>query len=322
MKNIRATTLASAVFVVWALSSGVHKAGDEAKHGQKNELGTDASKAQAKSQSTCQGNPWCDKKPPGTKLMPDQRDLVTRYVVKQVIASESLPSAQEIAAATKIQVSDQDIAALRPAFVAALMRDPEGQKLLKRVPCSRFQACSFSRIISSAGPKEFEMSWVREKAEDGRTYSDFRLPALTAHDLAGRTVQSNDLAGRPALVVLMALHCNHSIESLPILKKVADEFRSKGLRVIAVLLNSGGVEDAKYWIPYHRRDYHGEYDVWVASDTLIGDIIGSHLTPTYLLVDQKGQLRKKLVGFKTQEEVQAELSVILDPRNPNLASAL
>src|SRR5262249_19294598 len=39
----------------------------------------------------------------------------------------------------------------------------------------------------------------------------------------------------------------------------------------------------------------------------IGEVVGSHLTPTYLVVDKNGRLERTLVGFKTDSEVMAGL---------------
>ncbi len=238
-----------------------------------------------------------------TKLTSDQLDGLGRYLVKRFASSETVPSSKEIADATGLQIADRDVLNYG---LAALMRLPEGRKLLDGASCSRFQACSFSRILDKKREADVDL-YVRERAEDGRTYDGLRLPQFEGRDLAGKPVRSSDLAGKPAVVVLLALHCNHSVESLPILSRLAERAKPEGRRVIGVLVNSGDVEDAKYWIPFHYPDYHGQYEVWVARDASVGDGVGSHLTPTYLFVDKQGRVREKLVGFKTESEAAAGL---------------
>ena len=49
--------------------------------------------------------------------------------------------------------------------------------------------------------------------------------------------------------------------------------------------------------------FEPEYDVWVYTDASIGDVIGSHLVPTYLYVDAGGNIREKLVGYKDGQVV-------------------
>jgi thiol-disulfide isomerase/thioredoxin len=193
--------------------------------------------------------------------------------------------------------------------MAVLSKDPRGQQFLEGHRCMRFQACSFTRIISS--DDEIEAAWVREKAEDGRTYQDFPMPSLKGRDLSGNPVQADDLNGRPTVVALLSLHCNHSIESLPILTELAERFRAERVRVVGVFVNSGGTEEVNYWVPQLYPDYDSQYEVWVADDTSIGDAANSHLTPTYLIVDAQGQVQKKLVGFKSEDDVRNELVAAL-----------
>jgi hypothetical protein len=194
---------------------------------------------------------------------------------------------------------------VRRRFPAAYPRRQEASRgsLLRAVP----------GLLVLANPRLED--WVRcrfvcpRKGRGRPTYDDLRLPQFEGRDLSGKLVRSSDLLGKPALVVLLSLHCNHSVESLPILARLAEQLRPEGRRVIGVLLNSGDVEDAKYWIPYHHRDYRGQYDVWVVGNTSFGDAVGSHLTPTYLAVDKNGRVRKKLVGFKTDREALAGLKL-------------
>lgn len=73
-----------------------------------------------------------------------------------------------------------------------------------------------------------------------------------------------------------------------------------------MLVNSGTVEDANGWLPHLAP----EHPIWVVEDDGLGDLIGSHLVPTYLLVDERGKVRELLVGCREQASVVAELGVI------------
>ncbi len=109
------------------------------------------------------------------------------------------------------------------------------------------------------------------------------------------------------MLAFLAQHCNHSIESLPLLTKLATRLGPDGYKVIGVFVNSGTVEEVKYWVSFHHPEYQGEYDVWVVDDIAVGDTVGSHLTPTYFIVDVQGNVQKKLVGFKSQDKLDTEL---------------
>ncbi len=108
------------------------------------------------------------------------------------------------------------------------------------------------------------------------------------------------------VLAFLAVHCNHSMDTLPILEDLHQRYGPEGLQVVGILVNSGSVEDANGWIPY----FDPGYPIWVYSDDSLGDLVGSHLVPTYLLVDEDGIVRKKLVGFKNEGSVTADLDLI------------
>ncbi len=57
-----------------------------------------------------------------------------------------------------------------------------------------------------------------------------------------------------------------------------------------------------------RMDFTGEtnYPIWVHSEDSLGDLAGSHLVPTYFLVDADGRVLEKLIGDKSRDAAIAE----------------
>jgi thiol-disulfide isomerase/thioredoxin len=101
------------------------------------------------------------------------------------------------------------------------------------------------------------------------------------------------------VLVTLAGHCGHSIGSIGVLQKVAEEHKGQDVRVIGVFLNSGSSKDVKTLVDLYKVDY----EVWVYPDASLGDKIDSHLVPTYLYVDADGSVKKKLVGMKDQQQL-------------------
>lgn len=277
------------------------------------------------------------------RLSPEDVQKVVDYVLDLVRTSkdgrlELDPDAIE--KATGVRITKQNQGQIVPIVLAKLRATPEGQALFAAaqgnacvVPgahsasgaactahgsscasacapgersmsrCAEYGACSLSGDLSGATDETLEM-YVREKGTDGQVYEDFALPSFAAMDLQGTSVPSESLIGQSTMLVFLAGHCSHSFDTLPILQKVQAEYAAQGVRVVGVYLNSGSVEDVGSWI----HDYQPQYDVWVHESAALGDVIDSHLVPTYLFVDSKGQVREKLVGFKAQAEVEAHLS--------------
>ena len=154
--------------------------------------------------------------------------------------------------------------------------------------------------------------YVREKAEDGKRYQDRSLPSFEAVDLENTRVISDDLRGSPVVLAFLAGHCTHSLDSLPLLQEVSRTYRSRGLRVVTVIVNSGTADDVGEWISH----YEPEYDVWVVDDDSIGNAVGAHLVPTYLFLDPEGRVRQKIVGFKESEELLGWISGMMPTGDP------
>lgn len=175
--------------------------------------------------------------------------------------------------------------------------------------CTEFGACSLTRILATASGEDLKV-FFRERQEDGRSFSNFPIPSFEARTLSGERVRSADLTGTPAVVAFLALHCNHSIESLPILKALQERLGDSA-RVVAVLVNSGPPEDVAFRLPSHFPAFDNSFEVWVYEHPSLGDLIGSHLVPTYFFADESGMVKKKLVTFKEKRVVAAEAARLL-----------
>lgn len=170
--------------------------------------------------------------------------------------------------------------------------------------CARYEACSVKADLAHAKDADLDL-YEKEKKQDGVAISGVKLPAFYATDLQGNKVSSKDLKGTPTVLVLLATHCGHSYQTLPILTAAAEEFGPRGLRVVGLVVGSSP-EKAKGW-------FEGEttHEVWVTEDLTVADQLKSHLVPTYVLVDAKGNVKTKLVGFKKDAEVKENIPVLL-----------
>lgn len=242
-----------------------------------------------------------------SRLTPEQVELVAGYVAGYILEHEEIPDGDTIEEATGVELSIGDTPILQQAVLAELADDPRGQELLAGSRCSDYGACSMWGTLAGASGDLLAL-YEREKALDGTRYEDRALPRFTARDLEGRTVASSDLLGRPAVLALLSVHCNHSMETFPVLQELHRRYAGEGLQVVGVLVNSGSVEDAAGWVPH----FAPEHPVWVVEGDGLGDLVGSHLVPTYLLVDEHGMLRELLVGFHPEESVVAELALIAE----------
>ncbi len=174
--------------------------------------------------------------------------------------------------------------------------------------CSDYGACSLHGDLAGASGDVLEM-YEREKAEDGRLYDDYPLPEFEAVDLAGNPVSSADLRGRPTVLTLMAGHCSHCHDSMPILADVIKKWGAEGLRVVNVLVNSGTPESVDAWM----SKLDPKFEVWVYNSDKLGDLLGTHLVPAYLFVDANGKVLEKLVGYQESDFVLTKVESFMNP---------
>ena len=84
--------------------------------------------------------------------------------------------------------------------------------------CERLQACSVDFGMEKATASQLDV-YFKEKEQDGVALAGVKLPAFYATSLEGAKVSSKDLKGKPTVLVLLATHCGHSYQSLPILNR-------------------------------------------------------------------------------------------------------
>lgn len=251
-----------------------------------------------------------DSEPAGHSLaaagQPPQAAEVSRvaeYVADHLAAHpDTLPELEAIEAATGVALAGR-VDEFRDAVIERLQEThPELlAAFAKKNRCTQYEACSLANDLASATGETRDM-YAREKAEDGARVQ-FAVPKFRARTVGGEDVASTALAGKPTVLAFVAVHCGHSLESLPILQHIQKTYRARGVQVTAVYLNSGPASEVAAWFPlnYFEKPAFG---VWATEDNVLGDRIASHLVPTYLLVDSTGTVRRKLVGFQSQAKLE------------------
>jgi hypothetical protein len=206
---------------------------------------------------------------------------------------------EEITEATGILIPADEGPRIQQAVLAELQKSEKGQACLASLSrCHDYEACSVAGNLATAKGDQLDL-YQKEKANDGVLITEWSLPEFEASDLDGKTVNSAQLRGTPTLLVVLARHCGHSVQSLAVLEATARKYQTHGVRLVAVLVNTDSPEQAKLWFGEGDRSY----EVWITADESIGDTLENHLVPSYFLVHADGKVEKKLIGYKSQELV-------------------
>ena len=120
----------------------------------------------------------------------------------------------------------------------------------------------------------------------------------------------------PALVLVVGYVYGREAESAtPRVKRFLAGFRMLVLLVVLMVLfqpvNRSQVFSVHRSIVAFLVDKSASMDRPEEYDDELGDLFSGHLVPAYFFLDDSGQITKKLIGFKNEQEVLAEVGPLL-----------
>lgn len=236
----------------------------------------------------------CKKEVQDVDLTADEKKVVD-YIADK-IESGGLPIIDDEELAERVGLSEEAIeqldgSKLRPGVMAELSRRNFDLASLGG-NCSKYNACSVDRNLMNATGEELER-YEAEVALDGSTFSDRAAPDFMLPDTEGRQVSLSQYRGKNVAVVLLSAHCYHSLDTLPILTELMRKYEGD-LTILPVFINSGDIED----VASRAWELDVEYPLVVSEGKEISQIYDSRMVPSTFLIDERGNLVRKFVGFK------------------------
>jgi len=127
------------------------------------------------------------------------------------------------------------------------------------------------------------------------------VPDFKLNDLDGRAFKSSQLQGSVVLLDLWATWCEPCIADIPMLNRLNEKFRKRGLKVVGIAVESGWAKDIKP----HVAKLGIKYPVLVGTEKIVEqyEMIGF---PTTYLIGRDGKLVKKYFGTLPDQEKEKE----------------
>ena len=148
----------------------------------------------------------------------------------------------------------------------------------------------------------------RAAAENAIAVRD-RKPAANFQmiDVFGKQVRLNALRGKVVLLDFWATWCPPCRAEIPHFNKLYRKYRSQGFEIIGVSLDKGGPEVVRPFAKENKMRYP-----LVMGDTKITqDYGGIRGIPTTFLIDKKGRIAYKYVGFTEAWKFERAISALL-----------
>jgi len=132
---------------------------------------------------------------------------------------------------------------------------------------------------------------------------DFRLSSLTDNAV----LDSKQLEGQVLLVAFFATWCPPCIQEIPTFIELQDTYKAKGFSVLAFSVDEGSQE------PVHNliKKFGINYPVLMADRDIIMGFGGVTGIPVTYLVNRKGEIVKKYLGYVEHDVLEEEIKNML-----------
>ena len=138
----------------------------------------------------------------------------------------------------------------------------------------------------------------------GREAPDFSL-----REAYGGQVQLQSLRGRPVLLVFWTTSCGICRRELPVLDRLAEEFRGRGVEMLAI--NLGDLEGARQYM----RENHLNLTTLVDPDGIVGQKYSVNGVPKLVLVGADGRIKRAHAGMQSERTVRQWLESVTPARS-------
>jgi peroxiredoxin len=131
--------------------------------------------------------------------------------------------------------------------------------------------------------------------------SDFSL-----QDMSGKTVKLSDYKGKVVLLEFWATWCPPCRASVPGLQKLHMAYKDKGLVLLAVSMDEGGLDEVRSFIKESGITYtvlKGTEDVAMKYDV--------RSIPMMLVLNKEGKIAKRYLGMGSDEDLENDIKASL-----------
>ncbi len=147
--------------------------------------------------------------------------------------------------------------------------------------------------------KENEAKTTSAAENDSAVQGDeFKAPDFTLANVKGDNVSLSDYKGKIVIVDFWATWCPPCRKGIPDLISLQDEYKDK-VAVIGISLDR---ENTKASVPGFVDKMGINYPVVYFNDQVINDFGGVSAIPTTFIIDQKGNIVKKMIGLYPKSE--------------------
>jgi len=130
-------------------------------------------------------------------------------------------------------------------------------------------------------------------------------------DLQGKTVKNSDFLGKVVILDFWATWCGPCKAEIPHLIALQDKYKDQGLEIVGISLDEGGANDVKPFAEERKINYTMLLADGGPSSQTAKDYGGITGIPTTFVIDKKGTIVKKYLGYTDPEVFEAAIQPLL-----------
>jgi peroxiredoxin len=117
-------------------------------------------------------------------------------------------------------------------------------------------------------------------------------PSWELKDVDGKSVSSAQFKGKVVVLDFWATWCPPCRSEIPGYEKLQEKYKDQGLVIIGASVDQDGPAVVKKFM----ADFHVNYQIVMADDTLVQSFGGFDGIPTTFIIDRSGKIRDKKTG--------------------------
>ena len=132
-------------------------------------------------------------------------------------------------------------------------------------------------------------------------------PDFSLKDLDGNTVKLSDYKDKVIIIDFWATWCPPCREEIPNFVDLQKKYGMQGLIVIGIALDESGARDVK---PFSKKNQIN-YPVLIGDNVVTDSYGGIRGIPTRFIINKKGLIVEKFVGFREKEVFEKKIKELL-----------
>ena len=161
----------------------------------------------------------------------------------------------------------------------------------------------FTAVVSCKQNEPGARNGVTPAIGERMHMASFEMPSLTDNT----TINSQQFEGQVLLVAFFATWCPPCIQEIPTLIALQDSYKSKGFSVVAFSVDEGDLAPLEKLIANNGINY----PVFNATQDITRSFGGVTGIPVVFLVNRKGEIVKKYLGYTGHNTLEEEIKIML-----------